>query len=87
MSRTESHSPRADGSSTEDRRRIIRIDRTDPIQRMRWRCPNNHTTWEPTNSHAYCASCARHVGLDPEHYELLDARTGERVSWARIELE
>ncbi|WP_331232737.1 hypothetical protein [Natronorarus salvus] len=76
-----------DGSSVEDSQSLVRIDRTDPIQRMRFRCPNNHTSWSPTNSHVYCSSCAQHVDLDPEHYELFDAKTGERIHWSRIVLE
>jgi hypothetical protein len=81
---------RGDGSSTEDRGDLVRVDRTDDIDRMRYRCPHGHTRWDPTNSHAYCSTCAKaresHPEADPEHYELLDKRTGELISWSRIEL-
>ncbi|SNZ18249.1 hypothetical protein SAMN06269185_3308 [Natronoarchaeum philippinense] len=81
---------RADGSSVEDRRETIQINRSDDIDRMRFRCPNGHTRWTPTNSHVYCSSCGKardsHRDADPEHYELLDKKTGELISWSRIEL-
>ncbi len=31
-------------------------ERTD---RWRFRCPNGHTTWEPTTHHVWCHTCAR----------------------------
>ena len=46
----------------------------------RYTCPRGHTTWEPTNSHLWCAACARYAdGTDPEFWELHDKKTGETV--------
>lgn len=45
---------------------------------------------EPTNGHIYCRSCARQHAhdddVDPEHYELLDTKTGEAIPWSAIEI-
>ena len=76
---------KTDGSADADSP-PIEIDSQDDIDRMRYRCPNNHTRWEPTNNHIYCSSCAEMVdpGEGPEYYELLDARTGEKIPWSRV---
>lgn len=69
---------------------IIEIDRSKPGERYRWTCPNGHTSWAPTNSHAWCHGCHRQsengADVHPEHYELLDQRTGESIPYARVEL-
>ena len=64
----------------------VLVDRgNDPY---RWRCPNNHTSWDRTNNHIWCPSCSRAAenGADvsPEHWELLDKKTGEAVPWAAV---
>jgi len=78
-----------DGSSVEDVKPRVRIDRDDELDRMRYRCPNNHTRWTPTNNHVYCHSCAQieDAGEGPEYFELLDAKSGETVEWSRIVYE
>jgi hypothetical protein len=80
----------ADGSAAADADELIEIDRSDAAQRWRWRCPNGHTDWSPTNNHLWCKGCLRaHEGgadVDPEHYELVDAQTGEPVSWSAVRL-
>jgi hypothetical protein len=85
MSQTE----RADGSSELDAREIVQIDRTDTMDRMRYRCPNGHTRWDPTNNHIWCKSCseAAQQGADvhPEHWEILDKKTGEEIPWSAVE--
>lgn len=81
------HEVLTDGSAAADAP-VIRVERDDELARMRWRCPNNHTRWVPTNSHVYCHSCSElaDAGDGPEWFELLDAKTEETVAFARIEL-
>lgn len=56
----------------------ITIDTEDPVQRWRFRCPQGHTQWEPTNFHWWCAECARnHQQIDPEFTKLVDKKTGK----------
>lgn len=78
----------ADGSAQADAGATVEIDSTDEIERMRYRCPNNHTRWVPTNNHVYCHSCADLADPrdGPEYYEILDKKTGELISWARVVL-
>lgn len=87
--RRESGAVVTDGSSVEDVESRVRIDRDDELDRQRWRCPNNHTRWTPTNNHVYCHSCAQFAdpGKGPEYYKLLDAKSGETVEWSRIVYE
>lgn len=75
-----------DGSAEADAQRV-RIDRDDELQRQRYRCPNNHTRWSPTNNHVYCHSCAQFAdpGEGPEYWVLLDAKTGEEIPWSAVE--
>jgi hypothetical protein len=67
-----------------------RIDLEDRTDRWRYRCPNGHQDWARTNSHIWCRTCARQDGqgddLDPEHYELVDQKTGESVPWSAIDV-
>lgn len=79
---------RADGSAEADAGDIVVIDSNDEVDRMRYRCPNNHTRWSPTNNHIYCNSCADldDAGDGPEYWDVLDARTGETIPWSRIDL-
>lgn len=75
-------STRPPGSTT---RTIIADDRTD---RERWRCPNNHTEWEPRagGRGIHCIACARHVDTDPEYRAVLDTHHDERVPWGEVAL-
>jgi hypothetical protein len=79
-----------DGSAAADAHDTVEIDRSDDAQRWRYRCPNGHTDWSPTNSHVWCKGCRRAVeageDVDPEHYELVDQKTGETIPWSAIEL-
>ena len=83
-------SPRltTDGSAEADVGGRVEIDRTDDLDRMRYRCPNNHTRWVPTNNHLFCHSCSQvaDAGVGPEYYELLDKKTGEEIPWSRVVL-
>lgn len=82
----------ADGSAGRDSRAPVRIDLDDPTDRWRYRCPNGHagTSWSPTNSHLYCYGCRRQMdageAVTPEHYELLDTKTGEAIPWSAVEI-
>lgn len=78
---------RADGSSSADVAERIVIDSHDEADRWRYRCPNGHARWEPTNNHIYCVACAKFAdpGEGPEYWELRDMRTDKRIPWSRIE--
>lgn len=79
----------ADGSALADADPVIEID-LDGTEAWRYRCPRGHTTWSPTNSHVWCKSCREQADagedVDPEHYELLDEKTGETIAYSRVEL-
>ena len=76
----------ADGSAETDAGDRVVIDRENPDDRWRYRCPNNHTRWVPTNNHVYCSSCASVAdsGEGPEYWRVLDAKTGEEIPWSRV---
>lgn len=75
-----------DGSSAEDARPRVRIDADSATDRWRFRCPHGHATWSPTNGGIWCQSCSRDHGIrDPQHHEVLDTKTGQRVAWADVE--
>lgn len=80
----------ADGSSVEDAGDHVEIDLQDDLDRMRYRCPNGHTSFTRTNNHIWCQSCAdaaaRGLDVEPEHYAILDARTGEEIPWSAVEI-
>lgn len=75
-----------DGSAQADAPETVEIDLTDPNDRWRYRCPNEHTSWEPTNSHYWCHSCSRYPDADPEHYEIVGVKTGEKIPWSAVEV-
>lgn len=81
----------ADGSASSDTRPSFTVDLSKASERWRWRCPNGHRgkAWSPTNSHVYCYSCKRQMDagndISPEHYELVDDKTGETVPFASLE--
>ena len=56
----------------------IRLD--DETDRWRFTCPNGHTTWEPTNHHFWCASCARQRDTEATFAALRDRRDGRRLA-------
>ena len=76
----------ADGSAEADAGDRVVIDRDDPSDRWRYRCPNNHTRWSPTNNHLFCSSCSQQAdpGEGPEYWRVLDAKTGEEIPWSRV---
>jgi len=81
-----------DGSAAADAHPGVEIDLSDESQRWRYRCPNGHTDtdWDRTNNHVWCRGCRRanEAGedVDPEHYELVDAKTGEEIPWSAVEI-
>jgi hypothetical protein len=81
---------RTDGSAKADAPDPVVIDRTKDVDRMRFVCPNGHTTWDRTNNHVWCRMCRRACehgeDVDPEHYELLDKATGETIPWSAVRL-
>jgi hypothetical protein len=58
-------------------------DRTD---RWRFRCPNGHTTWEPTNHHFWCRTCARMDSSDGVFEQLRDVRDDRLIARERVQL-
>ena len=77
----------ADGSSPEDSPPSVEIDLDDPADRYRYVCPYGHTSWSRTNSHIHCYSCARHHDdVDPEHWHVLDKRTGDEIPWSAVRI-
>lgn len=66
-------------------KQTVRLE--DETDRWRFRCPNGHTAWEPTNHHFWCASCARAEGIDPSFDQLRDDATGELYARERVQLE
>jgi len=54
----------------------------------RWRfvCPRGHRTWEPTNHHFWCQTCARAEGVDGVFYHLRDRRTGREYERENVQL-
>lgn len=81
----------ADGSGAADAREQVVIDATNDIDKMRFRCPNGHSNFEPTNNHIWCQSCSRQAqhdaDVDAEHYEILDKRSGETIPWSAVQYE
>lgn len=79
-----------DGSSPNDAPDPVRIDRSDAAERYRYRCPNGHVDWSPTNCHAWCRGCRRQAeagdNVDPEWYKLVDEMTGQEIPWSAVEL-
>lgn len=73
----------ADGSSAQDSRPRVEIDLQSARDRWRYKCENNHTTWEPTDGGIWCRSCAN-LGLDPHYTKLLDIKRHELVQWADV---
>jgi hypothetical protein len=80
----------ADGSAETDAHDRVEIDRSNAAERWRYTCPRGHTRWSPTNSHAWCAGCRQEnengADVDPEHYELLDQKTGETIPYSAVDL-
>lgn len=78
-----------DGSAQADVHRV-RIDRDDDVERLQYRCPNGHVNWSRTNSHIWCQSCARQSehdsDVDPEHWHIVDEKTGEEIAWSAVEV-
>lgn len=79
-----------DGSALSDAPSRVVIDTTDKTDRWRYRCPRGHVDWDRTNSHLWCRGCSRQAEngerVDPEYYELHDAKTGETIPWSAVEI-
>lgn len=84
MSRTERTTERIEPDEP------IVIDRSKDADRWRYVCPNGHTSWDLTNSHLWCVTCAQAAEHDdeinPEHYELLDKSENKLIPWESVEL-
>lgn len=80
----------ADGSAASDRHETVRIDPSETTDRWRYTCPNGHPagSWDATNCHLYCTSCARARDTDPtitpDHYHVVDQRSGDEIPWSAV---
>jgi len=83
MSRAQRHPERIEPDEP------IVIDR-ESADKWRYTCPNGHTSWDRTNSHCWCVTCAQAAEHDddihPEHYELLDKREEKLIPWGCVEV-
>ncbi|WP_231183518.1 hypothetical protein [Haladaptatus sp. DYF46] len=66
---------------------VAKVKIAKQSQKWRYRCPNGHTTWEPTNNHLWCRACARQLDVDPEFWELYDSKTHEAIPRERLVLD
>ena len=85
-----SQSALTDGSSLADTHERVAIDRRNESERWRYRCPNGHVNWDRTNNHIWCQGCRRQAeageDVNPEHFEIVDARTDETIPWSAVEI-
>lgn len=67
----------------------VRIDRTDAVDRYRFVCPAGHTSWDRTNSHGWCETCAnaakQGADVEPEFWEIYDKREDVLIPYERID--
>lgn len=59
----------------------------DESDRWRYVCPRGHRSWEPTNDHFWCKSCARRHGTDPVFHELHDRQDDRRLDRDEVVLQ
>lgn len=69
----------------QDARPRVEIDLDNARDRWRFKCPNNHTTWEPTNGGIWCQSCSN-AGLDPHYHKLYDGKRGSFIRWSDVRI-
>jgi hypothetical protein len=67
----------------------VLIQLNDETDRWRYTCPVGHRSWEPVNSHFWCAKCAQNYSsdVDPEFDELRDRKTDELLARNEVVLE
>lgn len=79
------HHPQPDGTSA-----TVQIDRRKAFVRYRYTCPEGHVNWDQTNNHIWCPTCRQQLenghDVDPEHYHIVDQKTGLDIDWADVEL-
>jgi hypothetical protein len=71
----------ADGSAEADVAETVVIDRNDPSDWWRHRCPTV-TRWAVINNHLFYSTCLKiqvNVGANPEYCEILGKKAGERA--------
>lgn len=64
-----------------------RVRLEDETDRWRYRCPNGHTSWEPTNGHFWCVTCARTHNAEGAFDQLHDSKTGATLDRDQVHLE
>lgn len=68
----------------------VTIDLDDETDRWRYRCPQGHVQWTPTNHHFWCQQCAdaaqRGLDVEPSFTYLRDRETGAEYDREAIRL-
>lgn len=64
--------------------RSVVIDERSFVDRKRYVCPNNHTSWERTNNHFWCAACSKSWDVDPEFNYLHDKVTNKSIHRSQV---
>jgi len=62
------------------------VEIEDRSDRWRFVCPRGHRSWEPTNHHFWCQSCARATGVDGVFHQLRDRKTGTNHEREEVQL-
>ncbi|MFB6161995.1 MAG: hypothetical protein ABEJ86_00940 [Halococcoides sp.] len=52
----------------------LSVDIESRADRWRFRCPEGHVSWEPTNDHFWCARCASDPNAEAAFDALYDKR-------------
>jgi len=66
---------------------VEEIQLEDETDRWKWVCPRGHRTWEPTNDHFWCHSCAQTYDIDGVFHQLRNAKTGAVLEREQIVLQ
>ncbi len=62
------------------------VNLEDNLDRWRYLCPRGHASWEPTNHHFWCSTCARTFNIDGVFYELHDRKTHTQLKRDEVRL-
>lgn len=65
----------------------ITIDKREFVERYRYVCPHEHTSWEWTQNHFWCPACWKSSDEDPKFYYLKDMETGESLHRGQVEVK
>lgn len=78
----------ADGSSRADAPDRIEIDTSKEYIVWKYRCPNGHRSFTPTNGGIWCKECANDPDTDDPHWHaILNVQTDEEIPWSAVVLK